>query len=127
MNRREYLMTLCGLGFLSGGRTEAGLQPMQLHVDLEVEPRREKEMVENYLNLFRPAIQKQPGFVEVKLLKRRETEAKLQASRYRLLISFQREEQRKQWVATEEHQRVWPAIEKTLTGTKYSIVLFDVV
>ncbi len=120
-------MTLCGLGFLSCGRIKADLQPMQLHVDLEVKPRREREMVDNYLNLFRPAIQRQPGFIEVKLLKRREVDAKLQASRYRLLISFQTEEQRKRWVATEEHQLVWPDIEKTLTGAKYPIALFDIV
>ena len=46
---------------------------------------------------------------------------------YRLLIGFQTEEQRLAWVATAEHQRVWPSIEKTLTGFKFNAILYDVV
>jgi hypothetical protein len=46
--------------------------------------------------------------------------------RYRLLISFHTEAQRKQWVATPTHQQVWPTIERTLKGSKYTAILYNV-
>lgn len=95
-------------------------EPIQLHVDLEVDPAKEAELLKNFKTVFRPAIGKQPGFVDVKLLKTRNA-----PTRYRLLISFQTEEQRQKWVAADDHQRAWPAIEKTLTGKKFSATLFD--
>lgn len=97
-------------------------EPIQLHVDLEVDPKREAEMLKNYRDIFRPTIRKQPGFVDVKLLKARDPKA---AVKYRLLISFQTEELRLQWVKHDDHQRAWPTIERTLIGKKHTIVLFD--
>ncbi|HUQ91827.1 MAG TPA: 2,3-bisphosphoglycerate-independent phosphoglycerate mutase [Bryobacteraceae bacterium] len=99
-------------------------EPIQLHCDLEVDPAKEAEMVENFRTVFRPVISRQPGFVDVRLLKVRKDAPGVM--RYRLLISFQTEEQRQTWVATEDHQRVWPAIEKTLTGKKFSGIVYDV-
>lgn len=101
---------------------------IQLHVDLDVDPAREQELLANFRSRFKPAISKQPGFVEVRLLK---LESALQGqapanTSYRLLISFRTEDQRKAWVATPEHQKVWPTIEGTLRGAKFSAVLFDV-
>jgi hypothetical protein len=46
---------------------------------------------------------------------------------YRLIISFQTEEQRMTWVAHDDHQRAWPAIEKTLQGAKLVAWLYDIV
>jgi antibiotic biosynthesis monooxygenase (ABM) superfamily enzyme len=114
---------------LAGMALKAAQNAIQLHVDLDVDPAHEKEMLANYRKQFQPAIRKQPGFVEVKLLKLRSAmagPAPANAS-YRLIISFQTEEQRKAWVATAEHQRIWPAIEKALKGSKYGAVLYDVV
>ena len=98
-------------------------------MDLEVDPAREGEMVENFHQIFRPAISAQPGFVEGRLMKLRQALAGPAPGnfKYRLLISFKTEEQRQTWVATDEHQRVWPTIEKTLTGAKYGVLLYDVV
>ncbi|MDA2925702.1 hypothetical protein MYX78_00460 [Acidobacteria bacterium AH-259-G07] len=129
MNRRKCLLTLLGMGILSNRRLWAAGNAIQLHLDLEVDPSREKEMVENYHKIFRPAISKQPGFGGVKLLKLRETLAGPGPAnrKYRLLISFATEDQRKQWVATDEHQRVWPTIRNTLTGGKYTAILYEVV
>ena len=86
-------------------------------------------MLANYRTKFRPTISKQPGFVEVKLLK---LNAAMQGpapanTSYRLIISFATEDQRKAWVATAAHQKVWPTIEGTLRGSKFSAALFDVV
>jgi hypothetical protein len=107
---------------------QAQSKAIQLHVDLDVDPAREKEMVSNYHKTFHPVITKQPGFVDVKLMKLRKVAAGTGPSNapYRLLISFETEEHRLKWVATDEHQRVWPTIEKTLRGNKFSAVLYDV-
>jgi hypothetical protein len=76
-----------------------------------------------------PAISKQPGFVDVKLLKFRSVASggvKPPAS-YRLLISFQTEEQRLQRVATDLHQKVWPTLSKTLKNPDaVAAILYDV-
>ena len=45
---------------------------------------------------------------------------------YRFMISFETEEQRKQWVATAVHQKVWPTIENTLNNKNYTVLLYDV-
>jgi heme-degrading monooxygenase HmoA len=131
MNRRAYLKAVAAAGSagaLGSAQPPAAKQPIQLHVDLDLDPAREKEMLDNYRKTFRPAIRKQPGFVEVTLLKLRETMAgpAPKNAPYRLIISFQTEEDRKKWVATDVHQRVWPTIEKTLRGQKYGAVLYDV-
>jgi hypothetical protein len=46
---------------------------------------------------------------------------------YRLLLSFQTEDQRKAWVATATHQKVWPTIQQTLRGSNVNAVLFQIV
>jgi heme-degrading monooxygenase HmoA len=127
MNRRATLKTLAA--GTAATLPAAAATAIQLHVDLDVEPGKEKEMTANYQKVFRPVIRKQPGFVDVKLMKLRETLAgpAPRNAPYRLIISFETEEQRKQWVKTDEHQRVWPTIEKTLRGQKYGAVLYDVV
>ena len=122
-----YLKSLALAGVASG--LKAAQNPIQLHVDLDLDPAQEKQMLANYRKQFQPAIRKQPGFVEEKLLKLRSAMAGPAPANapYRLIISFETEEQRKAWVATAEHQRVWPTIEKTLKGSKYGAVLYDVV
>ena len=105
------------------------MKAIQLHVDLEVDPARTTAIEEVFRNTFEPTIRRQPGFVAVALLRLRNEAPGAAAGKfnYRLLISFETEEQRKQWVATAEHQRVWPEMEKNLTGAKYNSVLYDVV
>ena len=127
MNRRQSLKTIAAVSAGAAVTHAQGASPIQLHVDLEVDPKREAEMLKNYKATFRPAIVKQPGFVDVKLLKlRKEVAGKAPAnSLYRLLISFQTEEQRQKWVATDLHQKVWPTIEATLKGAKYIVLLYD--
>lgn len=85
---------------------------MMLHVDLIVEPSQEAALKEVYEKTFRPTIRKQPGFVDVRLQKFRIAHVGGNAPRYKLLISFQTEQQRETWVASADHQRVWPQMEK---------------
>ena len=94
--------------------------PIELHVDLDVEPTKEKDLVSTFHTVFEPTISKQPGFVLVTLLKLRTA-----AVTYRLVISFETEEQRVAWVATADHQRVWPQMEKNLKGVKFTAALWD--
>ncbi|MEK7405685.1 MAG: antibiotic biosynthesis monooxygenase [Acidobacteriota bacterium] len=124
MRRRTCLTSLVAAALPAA----AAPNPIQLHVDLDVDPAKEKDLVAAFRKVFRPAISKQPGFVNVRLLKLRQAvvgEAPKDAS-YRLLISFQTEEQRQTWVKTDDHQQAWPAIEKTLRG-KVTALLYDVV
>ena len=95
------------------------LTPIQLHVDLVVDPAKESALVETFHKVFEPVIGRQPGFVSVTLLKTATSAA------YRLVIAFASEEQRVTWVGTDDHQRVWPQMEANLTGAKYSVVLWQ--
>jgi len=94
--------------------------PIELHVDLDVEPTKEKDLESTFHTVFEPTISKQPGFVSVTLLKLRAATVT-----YRLVISFETEEQRVAWVATADHQRVWPQMEKNLKGVKFTAALWD--
>jgi heme-degrading monooxygenase HmoA len=126
MNRRIYLKAMAA-ALPAAAVSAAAPPPIVLHCDLEVNPAREKEMLETYTKVFRPAIVKQPGFVAVSLLKlRAEKQGKAPANcPYRLVISFQSEEQRLTWVATDLHQKTWGAMEKTLKGIMFTALLYD--
>lgn len=127
MNRRTNLAVMISGALAAAAVNGAGNSPIQLHVDLQVAPEREKELADNYKNTFRPAIRKQPHFVDVKLLKFRSAPAGTNTSNanYRLVLSFDTEEARQQWVKTDLHQRVWPTIEKTLKSAQFNALLYD--
>lgn len=127
MKRRTCLKAMMGSAL--GAAAAPAENPIQLLVDLSVDPAREQEMVHNFRTIFKPAASKQPGFIDVKMLKLRSA---LQGSapagcNYRFELTFASEELRKKWVATETHQRVWPTIEKTLKSKDYTVLLFDVI
>ena len=127
MKRRIYLTTmLAGAAGLSPA-AESGAKPIQLHVDLTVDPAKVREMLNNFHTVFHPAASKQPGFIDLKMLKLRSTLAGKapEGVNYRFVLSFQSEELRQKWVATPTHQKVWPTIEKTLVHTKYNVLLLD--
>lgn len=123
--RRRTLAALLALGALPA--TAAG-KPIQLEVDLTVDPAKEKEMLNNFESIFKPAAAKQNGYVDVKLLKLRSTLAgKAPAGvNYRFCLIYQSEELRQKWVASDIHQQVWPTIEKTLVHKNYNVLLFDI-
>jgi heme-degrading monooxygenase HmoA len=94
---------------------------------LTVDPAREKEFVKNFHGTFRPAASKQPGYLDVRILKLRTALAGKAPgdANYRFVLTFQSEELRQKWVASEVHQKVWPELEKTLLHKNYNIVLYD--
>jgi hypothetical protein len=129
MTRRTYLKTTLAAGASAAGVLAAGPgHPIQLHVDLAVDPAKEKEMLHNFETIFRPTAAKHPGYIDVKMLKLRSV---LQGSgpagvNYRFSLTYQSEELRQKWVASADHQKVWPTIENALSSKNYTVLLFDV-
>src|SRR5664279_2327611 len=126
MKRRAYLKTMLAGACAAGAAAANKEHPIQLHVDLSVDPAKEQEMLHNFRTIFRPAASQQPGFIDVKMLKLRSVLAGAGPSgaNYRFQLVFASEPQRQAWVATETHKQVWPVIEKTLTSTSYTIMLY---
>lgn len=129
MKRRTYLKTMlaANAGAIAA-RAAQSANPIQLHVDLTVDPAKEKEMLKNFETIFRPAASKQPGYIDVKMLKLRSAvQGQAPADvNYRFSLTFQSEELRQKWVASDVHQKVWPTIENLLSTKNYTVLLFDV-
>jgi len=125
MKRRACLQAIVACAAIARAASQA--RPIQLHVDLSVDPAKEAEMLHNFHSIFQPAASKQPGFIDVKMLKLRSALAGAAptGANYRFELTFASEEQRQAWVATTTHQRVWPTIEKTLASENYTILLYD--
>jgi antibiotic biosynthesis monooxygenase (ABM) superfamily enzyme len=103
--------------------------PVVLYVDMQVDPVKEKEMVNNYHTIFKPAAVKFPGYIDLKIVKLRSA---LQGSapagmNYRFQLTFQNEEMRQNWVASDVHKKAWPTIENTLASKNYTVLLCDAV
>jgi len=127
MKRRTCLKALLsGAGPGALAAADSG-HPIQLHVNLSVDPAKEKEMLHNFETIFRPAAMKFHGFIAVKMLKLRSALKGSAPSgmNYRFELIYQSEELRQKWVASPTHQKVWPTIENTLTSKDYTVLLFD--
>jgi heme-degrading monooxygenase HmoA len=127
MNRRTYIKAaLAGASIVAGTAAEPE-KPIELHVDLSVDPAKEREMLRNFRTIFRPAARTQPGFKDVKMLKLRTALQGTgpEGANYRFVLTFASEELRKQWIATATHQKVWPTVENTLKTKNYTVLLYD--
>lgn len=130
MRRRAYLKVMLGVGAaLSADGAPRAPNPVVLHVDLSVDPAKEQEMLHNFHSVFKPAAAQQPGYIDVKMCRLRSS---LQGTapaglNYRFQLTYQSEELRQRWVASETHQKVWPTIESTLKSKDYTVLLFDTV
>jgi len=96
---------------------------------MAVDPAKEQEMLRYFDAVFRPAARKFQGFIDVRILKLRSTLMGTMAAEvnYRFSISYESEELRQKWIASEIHIEVWGQMEKFLSSTAYTVVLFDVV
>ena len=112
---------------LRGRPAASAARPIQLFVDLSVDPAKEKEMLNNFHTIFRPAAAKFQGFIDVRMLKLRTAVmgSAPPGVNYRFELMYQSEELRQKWVASPTHQKVWPTIENTLTTKNYNVLLFD--
>ncbi|MBV8708419.1 MAG: hypothetical protein JO182_03275 [Acidobacteriaceae bacterium] len=127
MKRRTYIRTMLAGAVALVPAAETTGKPIQLHVDLTVDPAKEAEMLHNFHTVFKPAAGKQQGYIDVQMLKLRSTlngQAPAGAN-YRFVLTFQSEELRQAWVASATHKKVWPTIEGTLANKNYNVLLFD--
>jgi heme-degrading monooxygenase HmoA len=103
-------------------------RPIQLHVDLAVDPEKEQEMLEFFEQKFRPAAAQQPGFIDLRMLKLKSAlrGAAPPGANYQFVLTFASEALRQKWVATDLHKQLWPIIEGSLTDKNYSRLLYEV-
>jgi len=67
MKRRTYLKTMLAATAVSAAAPAADTaHPIQLHVDLTVDPTREKEMLKNFETIFRPTARWNPYRTDLK-------------------------------------------------------------
>jgi hypothetical protein len=127
MKRRSYLKAMLAAGAGLQGVTAQTKNPIVLHVDLSVDPAKEQEMLHNFRTVFKPAAVKFPGYIDVKMLKLRTAlqGAAPAGANYRFQLTYQSEEMRQKWVASDIHKKVWPTIENTLSSKNYTVLLFD--
>jgi hypothetical protein len=128
MNRRTHLRSiLAAVAGLRLSQAQTPRRPIQLFVEMDVEPSKEKELLDNFHNIFLPEAKKHAGFVALKMLKLRQVvQGPAHSVKYRFELAFESEELRQKWIASPEHQKVWPTLEKTLKSREnYPVLLFD--
>ncbi len=101
--------------------------PIVLYCDLSVDSAHEKQMLDNFHNIFKPAAVKFAGYIDVKLLKLRTvyTGSAPPNVNYRFQLTYESEELRQKWIKSDVHQKVWPTVENTLASKDYATLLFD--
>jgi heme-degrading monooxygenase HmoA len=102
---------------------------IQVHVEMAVDPAKEQEMVRYFQTVFRPAAMKFRGYIDVRMLKLVAVPVGAAPAdlNYRFSITYESEELRQKWVASEIHQEVWGAMERTLSSPNYTVMLFEVI
>ena len=105
----------------------SGCGPIVLYCDLAVVPDREQEMLDHFHHDFKPAAEKFDGYIDLKMLKLRKViqggPSPGEGINYRFQLTYESEEKRQLWIASEAHSRVWPLIENTLTDKGYLVLL----
>ncbi len=129
MKRRTWLATLASAAVAQVAGAADPAHPIQVHVDMSVDPAREKEMLRHFEQDFKPAAVRFPGYIDVKIVKLRSAfQGKPPAGlNYRFVLTYQNEELRQKWIASDVHQKVWGMIENTMRNKDYAVLLFDVV
>jgi len=102
---------------------------IQLHGDLSVDRAKEAEMLRYFENVYRPAAMKFEGYLDLSLLKLRSAPAGTAPAGldYRFSITFQSEELRLKWVASDVHETVWGTFTTFVTTKDFTFLLFDVI
>ena len=130
MNRRTWLTGMVAVAGVQAAKKQGpnSKRPIQLHCDRAVDPKREQEMLTNFDNIFRPTARRQLGFIDLKMLKLNSNirGASTAGGKYRFVLTFESEELRQKWIASKDHEKAWPEIEKTPTDKNFGILLYDV-
>jgi len=87
--------------------------PMELYIWLTAKPAQEEAMEKTFREVFYPAVSARPGFRSALMVRKPGT------SEYTVRLSFDTEEQRMEWVASDAHQQAWPALESLAAKADY--------
>ena len=102
---------------------------IQVHVDLAIDSAKEQEMLRYFQSVFRPAAMKFRGYIDVRMLKVSAVPVgpPPPGITYRFAITYESEDLRQKWVASEIHQEVWGGMESMLSTPNYTVILFEVI
>lgn len=128
MKRRTYLSgMLAAVAGLKGASAQPAKNPIVLYCDFSVRPGREQEMLRNFHTVFKPEATKFQGYIDVKILKVRSAlSGSVPAGvNYRFQLTYESEELRQKWIASDIHKKVWPMVENTFTSKDYVTLLCD--
>jgi hypothetical protein len=126
------LAAASGAALATGGKFASAAEakkPIVLYCDLAVDPKREQEMLTHFHKVFLPVAIKHKGYIDLKMLK---VSKHIQGSdlpkaiNFRFQLTYETEAQRLTWVASDDHAKVWPGIESTLTDKNFQVYVFDV-
>jgi heme-degrading monooxygenase HmoA len=87
--------------------------PMELHIWMTAKSGRAEQLETTFAEVFYPAVSSMPGFRSALLMRKPGT------SEFTLRLSFDTEEQRVEWVASDKHQQAWPALSAHSRETRY--------
>ena len=141
MNRRTLLkfVALLGFGQVANARRVAMAAPtthpasrkgpIVLYCDLAVDPAREQEMLHHFHLDFKPVAEKFDGYIDLKMLKIRKVvqggPPPPKGVNYRFQLTYESEEKRQIWIASEVHRKNWPLVENTVIDKNYLTLLTD--
>jgi hypothetical protein len=133
MNRRSWLRLLslaAASGAVSGVFAAAEpSRPIVLYCDLAIDKAREQEMLDAFHQHFKPVARRHRGYIDLKMLKLRRVvqggPAPASNINYRFQLTYESEELRQKWIASADHQKVWPLIENTVVDKGYLVLLTD--
>ena len=87
--------------------------PVELHIWMTAKDGRAEQVETTFEEVFYPAVSSMPGFRSALLMRKPAT------SEFTLRLSFDTEEQRMEWVASDKHQQAWPALSAHSQQTRY--------
>jgi len=87
---------------------------VELHIYLTAKTGQEQELERVYKEVFYPAVSRQQGFRSSQMMRKPNT------AEYTVRLSFHTEAQRMKWVASDDHQRAWPALGAASSKSSYA-------
>lgn len=87
--------------------------PVELHIWMTAKSGHAESLQETFADAFYPAVSSMPGFRSAQLLRKPGTDE------FTVRLSFDTEEQRMEWVASDKHQRAWPALSSHAADVDY--------
>ena len=128
MDRRSYLAALSTIAIALKTRPAiaAPISPIILFCDLSVDPARETEFLAAYRNHFKPVARRHEGYVDLTIVKMDKTlqgAAPPKGVNYRFQLTWRNEVLRQKWVASDDHAKNWPLLEKTLADKNFTVIL----